>query len=125
MSDLGSTKLAAGITPLEGIALEFVGTFLLTLSAFAAGFYARNPLKKGAIVGGTLFFLILVIGPLTGASFNPARSLGPSLLSGYFSDQLVYYVGPILGGACAGLLVGVLRSFGRRSKNTLDLVCVC
>lgn len=100
---LGSTKLASGVTPIEGIALEVTGTFVLTLSALLASSYVGSRYKQALLVGGTLLLLILLIGPFTGASFNPARSLGPSVFSGYFDNQWVYYVGPIAGAIFAGL----------------------
>ena len=109
VASLGSTELAAGVTPLYGTALEFVGTFILTLSALLASSFVRPRLKQALLVGGTLFILILCIGPMTGASFNPARSLGPSVVSGYFQNQLVYYVGPLAGAASAGLTFRLLR----------------
>lgn len=126
-TNLGSTRLAIGVTPVEGVVLEMAGTFVLTLSALAAASFVKGPTKQAVLVGGTLFVLILFIGPLTGASFNPARSLGPSLFSGYLTNQLIYYVGPILGAACAGLIFGVVKkSHGKRSsKKQLNLVCVC
>jgi glycerol uptake facilitator protein len=127
VTHLGSTQLATGVSPIEGFALEIVGTFFLALSALIAASFVRSPIRQAFLVGGTLFVLILLIGPLTGASFNPARSLGPSLLSGYLSGQIIYYVGPVVGAACAGLIFGVLRkSYGKRSgKTKLDLVCMC
>jgi len=60
-------------------------------------------------VGGTLAILILLIGPLTGAGFNPARSLGPALASGYFSNLYVYVIGPAVGALIAGLLFERIR----------------
>lgn len=100
---LGSTKLASSVSPIEGTILELAGTFVLAMSALTAGSFLRAHLRQGILVGATLFVLITLIGPITGASFNPARSLGPSIFSGYFHDQLVYYIGPILGGFVAGL----------------------
>ena len=101
-ASLGSTKLASSVSPLEGTLIEVAGTFVLATSALAAGSFLRATFVQGALVGATLFVLIILIGPLTGASFNPVRSLGPSIFSGYFDDQLVYYVGPLLGGLAAG-----------------------
>jgi MIP family channel proteins len=106
---LGSTELATGISQFEGVSLEIVGTFLLALSALTAASFVKSSAKQALLVGGTLFVLILLIGPFTGASFNPARSLGPSLFSGYTRAQIIYYVGPVLGAALAGLIFGALR----------------
>ena len=47
-------------------------------------------------------------GPLTGASLNPARILGPALISCNFADLWLYFAGPIGGGAVAGLLYKVV-----------------
>jgi MIP family channel proteins len=106
---LGSTRLAVGISPIEGVSLEIVGTFVLAMSALSAGSFLKTSIQQAALVGCTLFILIMAIGPLTGASFNPARSFGPALFSGYLSGQLVYWVGPLIGAGLAGLLFGVLR----------------
>jgi MIP family channel proteins len=122
-ASLGSTKLALGVSPVEGVALEIAGTFALAVAALTASF-VKDPVKQAALVGGTLFVLILLIGPLTGASFNPARSLGPSLFSGYLDNQPIYYVGPTVGGACAGLMFWGLKSYGRGDEK-LDTVCMC
>lgn len=114
-TSLGSTKLASSVSPLEGTILEIAGTFVLALSALTAGSFLRTNLSQGILVGATLFVLITLIGPLTGASLNPARSLGPSLFSGYFDDQLIYYLGPILGGLTAGLIfTKISKSKGAR-----------
>jgi MIP family channel proteins len=101
---LGSTILAGSISPDLGIALEAIGTFVLSSSALIATIRIRQPRYQALLVGTTLFVLILLIGPLTGAGFNPARSLGPSLASGYFPDFYVYIVGPIIGATLAGVL---------------------
>jgi len=103
-TSLGSTKLATSINPMTGIALETLGTFVLAVSALAATAWVRRARVQALAVGGTLAIIILFIGPLTGAGFNPARSLGPALASEYFSNLYVYMVGPILGGLLAGLL---------------------
>jgi glycerol uptake facilitator protein len=125
---LGSTQMAAGITPVEGVVLEIVGTFFLAMSALVASALVKSPVMRAVLVGGTLFFLILLIGPLTGASFNPARSLGPSVFSGYSNGQLVYYIGPVIGAACAGLVFGLARrSLGEKENGAkkLGIVCMC
>jgi len=102
-ADLGSTELAVGVTPIYGIFLEAVGTFLLCSAALVATFYVRQPGRQAALMGGTLFLLILLLGHLTGASFNPARSIGPALSSGHWSNIIVYLLGPFLGATFAAV----------------------
>ncbi len=123
-SDLGSTKLALGVSPIEGLVIEMVGTFVLAFSALSASSVVNRRTRQAAVVGLTLFCLILLIGPITGASFNPIRSLGPSLFSGYFSNQGVYWIGPLVGAVAAGLIFRRLKShFNARSKQLP--VCLC
>ena len=52
----------------------------------------------------TLVFCILMGGPLTGASLNPARTLGPAFCNRDFADLWLYFVGPAIGGILAALL---------------------
>jgi len=54
----------------------------------------------------------LVTGPLTGGSFNPARSLGPAIASGIWTAHWLYWVAPILGMALAMRLYDQLRATG-------------
>jgi glycerol uptake facilitator-like aquaporin len=126
---LGSTELSAGATQLEGLALEVLGTFVLAFSALSASAFVTGRLKQAALVGSTLFFLILLIGPITGASFNPARSIGPSIFSGYYSNQIIYWIGPTLGAVLAGLAFRAFRTRigvgGENAKKNIDIVCLC
>jgi len=109
----GSTELAVGVTPIYGLLLEAIGTFLLCSAALAATFYVHQPRRQAALVGGTLFLLILLLGHLTGASFNPARSIGPALSSGHWSNIIVYLVGPFLGAAFAAVPFRLLHIEGQ------------
>lgn len=52
---------------------------------------------------------IFVHRPITGASMNPARSLGPAIVSGMFKNVWIYIVSPIMGAATASLVYSVLR----------------
>jgi glycerol uptake facilitator-like aquaporin len=115
-ADLGYTELARGVPPVYGIVIEALGTFLLCSAALTATFYVRRPSRQALLVGATLFFLILLFGPLTGASFNPARSLWPALWSWHWSAQYVYLVGPLIGAVSAALLFKAVD----HAKESLD-----
>jgi MIP family channel proteins len=108
-TSLGSTKLASSVGAMTGLALEALGTFILALSALAATAWISRARLQALAVGCTLSILILLIGPFTGAGFNPARSLGPALASGYYSNLYVYMVGPFVGALLAGLLFRQIR----------------
>lgn len=55
-------------------------------------------------------FCILLGGPLTGASLNPARTLGPAIASGHMENLWMYFVAPMSGAAAAALLYrGLLK----------------
>jgi aquaporin-4 len=102
--DLGATKLASGVSPLMGILLETAGTFVLAMSGLVASLRIHKKPGEAALIGSTLFVVILALGPLTNASLNPARSLGPAVASGYLTNLYVYWIGPLAGGLIAGLV---------------------
>lgn len=101
-------------SPGAALLLEAIMTFML---AVAVATVVRGGEKlnaaSGVIIGGTLAFCILWGGYWTGASLNPARSIGPALAMGadsvIWNTMWVYWVGPLLGGAAAGFVVMWLR----------------
>jgi MIP family channel proteins len=83
---------------------EFILTFLLMTAIFGTAVDGRAPDMKlgGFAIGLTVAFDILAAGPVTGASMNPARSFGPSLVHGYFEwNWWCYWVAPIAGAVVA------------------------
>lgn len=100
----GGQALANGVTPLTGIIVEAILTFFLVFVIFATAVDKKAP---GGIYGVAIGFVIaadiLAGGSLTGASMNPARSFGPALLSGVWTNHFVYWVGPIIGGIVGGI----------------------
>lgn len=59
--------------------------------------HMEKGIMAGVAVGGTICLAAMLGGPLTGASLNPARSLGPALLSGQFQGLWIYLTAPFLG----------------------------
>lgn len=102
--DLQAGGTSITITPVIGLVLEAIMTFFLVNAVMNAAVSGKAGKHDGMAIGLTLTFCILMGGPLTGASLNPARSIGPAMASGNFSDLWVYLVGPALGGVAAGLL---------------------
>ena len=64
------------------------------------------PKIGGLAIGLTVALDILFGGPFTGAAMNPARVFGPALASGHWTGHAIYWIGPLLGGALAGLIYG-------------------
>jgi aquaporin Z len=85
---------------------EFIATFLLMTAIFGTAVDNRAvPMKLGGFgIGLTVAFDILAIGPITGASMNPARSFGPALVYGFFELHWCYWVAPIAGAVAAALV---------------------
>jgi aquaporin Z len=105
---LGTPALGLGIGFGKGVLVEAILTFFLVLAVFGVAIDERGSFKAvaGFGIGLVLAFDILVGGPLTGASMNPARTFGPAVASGYWQNDLVYWIGPLLGGAVAALIYG-------------------
>ncbi len=92
--------------PMSALWLEMIFTFFLVTTIFLTAVHKKAPAGiQGISIGGMVFLLHLVGVPLTGASMNPARTLGPAIASGFWEFHWVYWVGPIIGGIIAGLIM--------------------
>jgi glycerol uptake facilitator-like aquaporin len=89
-------------------------TFFLVQSVLFADVAGLGGKRAGLVIGLTLFFCVLMGGPITGGSLNPARSLGPALLTGGLSTFWIYLAGPLAG---AGLSAGVYRLLITKGKK--------
>ncbi len=106
---LGVTKPAG--TDLQSLAMEAVLTFFLMLVITAVAADTRAVGEAAAVaIGGCVALGALVGVPVSGASMNPARSLGPALVSGDLSHIWVYLAGPLLGSVVAAALYRWLRT---------------
>jgi MIP family channel proteins len=101
-SDYGTPKISPLLgSAFQGFLVEGIGAFVLVMTVLAV---ALNPdVRRWAAVavGGALGLGVMVLGPLTGGSFNPARWFGPALVGNHFTDAWAYILGPIVGGLLA------------------------
>ncbi|TGZ65362.1 hypothetical protein CRM22_005907 [Opisthorchis felineus] len=116
---LGMTTISANITAGQAIGLEIVATALLLLVILSAFDELRpKPWNLGNVTmfpfifGATLALLVSLLGDLTGASMNPARSFGPAVVNNNFTDLWVYIVGPFIGALLATILYEFLLTEG-------------
>ena len=120
--DMGVTSFASPTNAIQAAAVEAVGTFIFMFVITAMAADSRSPVGwAGLIIGITLGVVIMVVGPITGGSLNPARSFGPALIQSVFGGKVdwsqywVYVVGPIVGavaGAFAYDFVAEARRLG-------------
>ncbi|CAM8889804.1 unnamed protein product [Rhodiola kirilowii] len=99
--------LSSEVSYLQGVIMEIILTFSLLFTVYATivdpkkgSVEGSGPLLTGFVVGAN----ILAGGAFSGASMNPARSFGPALISGDWTDHWVYWVGPLIGGGLAGFV---------------------
>ena len=107
-ADLGATVPAVG----AGTALlyEALLTAILMFVIMAVATDTRAVGAGAAIaIGGTVGLDALFGGPVTGASMNPARSFGPALAAGQWSEFWVYLAGPLVGAAGGALAYQLVR----------------
>ena len=114
----GGQAVALDITGGQAFLLEAIATFFLAFVVFGTAVDPKGPRIGGLAVGFVVAADILVIGPLTGASMNPARSFGPAVASGVYEAQLLYWFAPITGAVVASLLYEFL--FMRRGREPVD-----
>ena len=86
-----------------------------------AAVYSKKSFKDWAplAIGTTLGFIVMVGGPLTGGSFNPARWFGPALVANEWGGVWPYLVGPIVG---SGLAAAVYLFVARARRSAADRV---
>jgi MIP family channel proteins len=100
----------------QAFCLELVLTAILMGVILGSGLDRRAPKGfAGVAIGLTVFLEALVMGPITGASMNPARSLGPALISGNLQHHWLYWIAPILG---AQLAVWLYRYLGPKQSTS-------
>jgi aquaporin NIP len=82
--------------------LEAILTAMLMLMVLAVSIGSKEKgIMAGIAIGGMIALAALFAGPISGASLNPARSIGPALVSGRTDDLWIYLGAPVFGAAVA------------------------
>jgi MIP family channel proteins len=122
-ANLGATGLADGVSVGQGLLTEALITFVLV---FVVGLVASDPRVPSAhiasiAVGFALATGVFIGGPLTGGGVNPARALGPMIVSGHLDDFWLYIIGPLIGGLLGAVVAAyVLRAFKEEQEDGDD-----
>jgi MIP family channel proteins len=102
---LGAVPKVSGVDAGRGLLIEIILTFFLVGTVFATAVDPRGAFKSiaGLTIGLIITIDVLMGGPYTGAAMNPARAFGPQLVSNFWADGWIYYVGPAIGGVIAAV----------------------
>ncbi len=116
--NLGSNGLGEGVTEGQAFGLELITTFVLmsvVLTACADATASR--VAKSFAIGGAVTLCHVLSIPYTGCSVNPARSLGPAVITGVGLDVLgqVFWLGPICG-ALVAVAINKVMNCGKSSQ---------
>ena len=96
--------LSLDVSTGRAFALEAIATFFLMLAVMGTAVDKDGPKIGGLAIGMTLTAGMLAIGPLTGGSMNPARSIGPMIATGAYEGVALYLAAPIVGAVIAAVL---------------------
>jgi glycerol uptake facilitator protein len=104
---LGATHVGEGFSVIGALIAEIIGTFLLVSAVYTLAVRERVPVGfAGLGIGIALGAAILAVGPVSGASLNPARTFGPELVLSFAGDPdwaniWIYLIGPVVGAVAA------------------------
>jgi len=102
----------------RSLVMEIVLTaILVTVILNTATGYRSIGHNAALAVGSTVALLGLFASPISGASMNPARTLGPDIVSLDFNGWWVYIIGPITGAAIAVMLIGLVRGLPDKEER--------
>jgi aquaporin Z len=118
VGDLGATAPGAGMSGVTAMLIEMVLTAGLVSVILGTASGARNIGANAALaVGGYIGLAGLWAAPISGASMNPARSLGPALVGAHWTAWWAYVIGPLAGGLLAVGFAWILRGAPSKSAN--------
>jgi aquaporin Z len=104
------TTIPSG-SAMQSLILEFILTFFLMLVIINVATGSKEQgMFAGLAIGAVVLLEAMFAGPICGASMNPARSLGPALVSGHMEYIWVYLIGPVFGAVAAVPLCNYLSN---------------
>lgn len=95
---------ATSTTSIGAMFIEAILTFFLAFVVCQGAVKGKAGNFAGLAIGLTLTGSIFAAGGITGASLNPARSIGPALIAGQLGNIWIYIIGPILGAVVASVI---------------------
>jgi aquaporin Z len=102
----------------RSLIMEVVLTaILVTVILNTATGYRSIGHNAALAVGSTVALLGLFASPISGSSMNPARTLGPDVVSTNFEGWWIYVVGPVVGAAIAVMLIGLVRGLPNKEER--------
>jgi len=120
---LGVAAYGTGVGAGQAFVAEFVGTFILVFTVFGVIHRKAAPGFAGVAIGLVVFGAIIPVAPATGASINPARTVGPMLIQQLAGGEVswgqlpVYLLAELAAGIAAGLAyVALSRTAVDRAK---------
>ncbi|MDX8362792.1 MULTISPECIES: aquaporin [Bacillaceae] len=103
VANLGATLPHGSAT--QSFLLEIILTFFLMMVIFGSAIHGKAVKSfAGIAIGATVGLEAMFAGPISGASMNPARSLGPALISGTFDHLWVYIIATTIGAIAAAVV---------------------
>lgn len=115
MASLGTTLPAASVWQAFGLEILLTAVLMFVIISVATDTRAVGA-PAALAIGFTVALGALWGGPISGASMNPARSFGPALVAGIWTDQWLYWTAPVIGAAIGAFLYQFLRGTGEGSE---------
>ncbi len=107
--NLGVPSIANAYSTGGALLAEIIATFFLMFVVYGTAVDRRGAMAiAGLVIGLVITMDIFAIGAVSGAAMNPARAFGPALVQGSWSDQWIYWVGPIIGAVAAAFVYNAI-----------------
>ena len=102
------TNRTPRLTNNQAMLLEGMLTFFWVTAFYGAVLRGKSTAMGGLVIGLYVAAGSLAAVALTGGAMNPLRAFGPAFVTGTWEQQAIYWIGPLVGGALAGIVCGWL-----------------